>query len=69
MSPGGMLDMRRYGVICSTIRQAVTAVENRETARTEAGKELALWRVALAFGFVFELDDILRMLKPRCAKG
>jgi nicotinamidase-related amidase len=69
MSPGGMLDMRRYGVICSSIRQAVTAVENRETARTEAGKELALWRVALAFGFVFELDDILRMLKPRSARA
>lgn len=69
MSPGGMLDMRRYGVICSAIRQAVTAVENLETARTEAGKELALWRVALAFGFVFELDDILRMLKPRSARA
>ena len=64
MSPGGMLDMRRYGVICSTIRQAVTAVENRETAESEAGKEHALWRVALAFGFVFELDDIQRVLNP-----
>ena len=62
MSPGGMLDMRRYGVICSAIRQAVTAVENRETAETEAAKELALWRVALAFGFVFELVDIMEML-------
>ena len=64
MSPGGMLDMRRYGVICSTIRQAVTAVENRETAESEAGKEHALWRVALAFGFVFELDDLQRVLNP-----
>lgn len=63
MSPGGMLDMHRYGVICSTIREAVTAVENRETAETQAGKELALWRVALAFGFVFELEDILQLLK------
>jgi len=62
MSPGGMLDMRRYGVICSTIRQAVTAVENRETAETEAAKELALWRVSLAFGFVFELKDVMEML-------
>ncbi len=62
MSPGGMLDMRRYGVICSTIRQAVTAVENRETAATEAAKELALWRVALAFGFVFEVKDVMEML-------
>ncbi|MCY3770799.1 MAG: hypothetical protein OXG98_02055 [Gemmatimonadetes bacterium] len=68
MSPGGMLDMRRYGVICSTIRQAVTAVENRETAGTEAGKELALWRVALAFGFVFELDEMLRMLNRDAPK-
>ena len=62
MSPGGMLDMRRYGVICSAIRQAVTAVENRETATTEAAKELALWRVSLAFGFVFDMQDIMEML-------
>jgi hypothetical protein len=57
MSPGGMLDMSRRGLMCSVLRQAVTAVENRETARLELGKQLALWRVSLAFGFVFDVDD------------
>jgi hypothetical protein len=60
MSPGGMLDMSRRGVMCSALRQAVTAVENKETARRELGKQLALWRVSLAFGFVFDVDDFLR---------
>jgi hypothetical protein len=59
LSPGGMAEMSRYGFLCSTIRQATTAVENRETARTERCKEIALWRVALAFGFVFDLDEFL----------
>jgi hypothetical protein len=62
MSPGGMVDMRRTGMICSALRQAVTAVENRESARTQAHKEEALWRVALAFGFVFDVDDLIRQL-------
>ena len=62
MSPGGMVDMSRYGAICSTIREAVTAVENKETARPESAKELALWRVAVAFGFVFDLNDFLKTL-------
>ena len=62
MSPGGMLDMRRRGVMCSAIRQAVTAVENKQTARRELCKEIALWRVAMAFGFVFDLDDFLAAL-------
>jgi hypothetical protein len=62
MSPGGMVDMSRAGVICSALRQAVTAVENRESARTEAHKEEALWRVALAFGFVFDVDDFVTQL-------
>jgi len=62
MSPGGMLDMSRRGIMCSALRQAVTAVENRETARAELGKELALWRVSLAFGFVFDVDDFVRQI-------
>jgi len=53
MSPGGMIDMGRHGVMCSTIREAVTAVENRETAREEREKQQALWRVAINSGFVF----------------
>jgi len=63
MSPGGMLDMSRHGVMCSAIRQATTAVENRESARHEWAKELALWRVALAWGFVFDVDNIVAALQ------
>ena len=62
LSPGGMADLSRHGVMCSTIRQAVTAVENKETARKERCKEIALWRVALAFGFVYDLEDFLGAL-------
>lgn len=63
MSPGGMLDMSRQGILCSAIRQAVTAVENKETARLELNKETALWRVALAFGFVYDADDFIRTVR------
>lgn len=62
LSPGGMAEMSRHGVMCSALRQAVTAVENRETARRELNKELALWRVALAFGFVFDVEPFIAAL-------
>ncbi len=60
MSPGGMLEMSRYGVMCSALRQAVTAVENRETARQELNKELGLWRVSVAFGMVYDVEEFVR---------
>lgn len=62
LSPGGMHDMSQRGVMCSALRQAVTAVENRETARRELNKESGLWRVALAFGFVFDVDEFIAAL-------
>lgn len=62
MSPGGMVDLSRHGCLCSTIAEATTAVENRETAREEREKAQALWRVALEFGFVFGLADFLHVL-------
>jgi nicotinamidase-related amidase len=62
MSPGGMMDMSRKGYFCSAIRQAVTAVENQESARTEAHKEEGLWRTALAFGLVFDADAVMGAL-------
>ncbi len=65
MSPGGMVDMARHGCLCSTIREATTAVENRETAREEQEKAQALWRVSLEFGFVFALSDFLKALPLR----
>ncbi|MBP1994938.1 hypothetical protein [Paenibacillus eucommiae] len=57
-SPGGMADMTKHGILCSTIRQAVTAVENKETARLQLNKEEGLWRVALLFGFVYDVNDL-----------
>ncbi len=63
LSPGGMADMSKRGLMCSAVRQAVTAVENRETARRELCKEIALWRVALAFGFVFDVNDLVEALE------
>jgi hypothetical protein len=62
MSPGGMLEMSRYGVMCSALRQAVTAVENKETARQELNKELGLWRVSVAFGMVYDVEEFVRAL-------
>lgn len=59
MSPGGMGDMSKRGIMCSAIRQGVTAVENKETARLQLNKEEGLWRVALAFGFVYDVDDLI----------
>jgi hypothetical protein len=68
MSPGGMGEMSQHGAMCSAIRQATTAVENRESARHEWAKELALWRVALAWGFVFDVDDVIAMLAANAAE-
>ncbi|MHB9032563.1 MAG: hypothetical protein ACYC6L_05910 [Anaerolineae bacterium] len=62
MSPGGMLEMSRYGLICSAIREAVTAVENKESARAELHKEEGLWRTSIAFGFVYQAHDIVQAL-------
>jgi hypothetical protein len=63
LSPGGMAEMHKYGLWCSVLRQATTALENKETARNELCKEIALWRVALAFGFVFDVKDFINALK------
>lgn len=62
MAPGGMVEMARRGAICSTIAEAVTAVENRETARAQLEKQQALWRVSVEFGFVFGLEEFLSAL-------
>ncbi|MFP4501273.1 MAG: hypothetical protein ACLFTT_09775 [Candidatus Hydrogenedentota bacterium] len=59
LSPGGMAEMQQHGCMCSAVRDATTAVENKVSAPEEWAKEIALWRVALAFGFVFESKDII----------
>ncbi|MBI3987737.1 MAG: hypothetical protein HY343_12495 [Lentisphaerae bacterium] len=63
LSPGGMAEMNPMGIMCSAFRQAVTAVENRETARKELCKEEGLWRTALSFGFVFDVAPFIAALK------
>ena len=63
LSPGGMAEMSKYGLWCSALRQATTAVENKDTARNELCNEIALWRVALAFGFIFAVDDFIKAIK------
>jgi nicotinamidase-related amidase len=68
MSPGGMVEMERHGIMCSAIREAVTAIENHETAREEREKQQALWRIAVQWGFVFGVEDFtraVRSLPPR----
>lgn len=59
VSPGGMVDMSQRGFMCSALRQAVTAVENRETARQGLCKEIGLWFVTVDYGFVFDVDDFV----------
>ena len=63
MSPGGMLDMSRRGFLCSVVKEATTAVECDFSARTEIAKQLALWNVALTFGFVYSQADLERALR------
>lgn len=60
-SPASMNDMADRGFMCSAIREAVTAVENKESARTEGHKEYGLWATALKNGFVYDVKDILNM--------
>lgn len=62
MSPGGMVDMKRYGYLCSTVAEAVSAVENEITAPHRIEYHQALWRVAVEFGFVFHNRDLIKAL-------
>ena len=36
---------------------------NKGTARNELCKEIALWRVALAFGFGFDVNDFVNAIR------
>ncbi|MDD4297532.1 MAG: hypothetical protein PHC69_11365 [Ruminiclostridium sp.] len=48
--------MHTRGFLCSTVREAVSAVENKETARNETVKEISLWYIGAMFGFVYDLE-------------
>jgi hypothetical protein len=58
-----MHEMSGRGILRSAFRDATTAVENNKGARQHGAKELALGRVALAFGFVFEADEFLTAVR------
>lgn len=59
-SPCGMVDMSRLGYRCSCIKEAVTAVENRESVVGERNKQEALWRTSLMFGYVHSADNFIQ---------
>jgi len=61
-SPAGMNEMHRKWYLCSTISDATTALENRDSAREEKHKEYGLWRVASGFGFVFDAQSLIAQL-------
>ena len=44
------------------MKEATATVENKETARRQLAKGLALWRVALEFGFVFEVKELIEAI-------
>jgi len=58
-SPCGMVDMSRLGYRCSCIKEAVTAVESKESAMGELHKQEALWRTSLMFGYVHSAGDFI----------
>jgi len=59
-SPCGMVDMSRLGYRCSCIKEAVTAVENKESVVGEMNKQEALWRTSLMFGYIHSAPDFIR---------
>ena len=63
LSPCGMFDMSRRGVMCSIVRDLTTAVENRESCREERHKEYGLWAFSLWGGFVFDREALEDALK------
>ena len=65
MSPAGMVDMKRYGYLCSTVAEAVVSVENEVSAPHRIEYHQALWRVAVEFGFVFHHRDLIAALSPQ----
>jgi len=54
----GMTDMVRRGFLCTIIREATTAVENKETCEHQLTKERALTGI----GLIFTLDDFIEGL-------
>jgi hypothetical protein len=48
--------------LCSAFSDAVTAVENKETAVQELCKQTALWYLSVLFGFVYNTEDFIKAI-------
>ena len=53
---------RLQAYACSIVRDATTAAEYRETARLELSKQIALCKVSLGSGYVFDSADLIAAL-------
>lgn len=62
MSPAGMVDMKRLGYLCSTVREGVATVEPGSLPHGDQEIQSALWRVAVEFGFIFSQADLVNAL-------
>lgn len=58
----GMVDMNRYGLMCSVVGDLTTAVENKESCRNQDHLKYGLWQFATYNGFVFLADDLKHTL-------
>jgi len=63
ISTGGWVDMSRRGLTCSAVKELVTAVENKESCRTERHKEYGLWNLTINSGVVLEARDFTDAIK------
>ena len=54
--------MKRYGYLCSTVREAVATVEPADNPSGDREMQSALWRVAVEFGFIFPQADLVNAL-------
>ncbi len=62
-SPCGMSDMQRKGYLCSAVRGGCVAIENRESADTEANLEYAYWKTTTMCGYIFDLHELTASLR------
>jgi len=61
----GIIDMNKYGMMCSIVGDLTTAVENKESCRTQEHLKYGLWMFSTYNGFVFLADDLKRnLLQP-----
>lgn len=67
-SPCGMSDMQRKGYLCSAVGGGCVAIENRESADTEANLEYAYWKTTTMFGYIFDLHELAAALRKAAAK-